>query len=228
MNTKTLIINYKAYEEAFTNGLDIAKYSNELSKTSGVSIIVSPPFTILKDTAKIAKTIAQGMDEVDPGAFTAHVTWFELKQAGVAGTLLNHSEERYAHSKGGPIDYAALKTAVEKCAKAGLETYVCVQNLEEAKEVLKMNPTGIAYEPPELIGGDISVSNSKPDIVKEFCNLVKENSKSLTLIGAGIKGEEDAEKSVQLGSDGLLVASGILKTNDYKSVINALVEGLSK
>ncbi|MCW1312164.1 MAG: triose-phosphate isomerase, partial [Candidatus Parvarchaeota archaeon] len=159
---KTLIINYKAYEEAFTNGQDIAKYSNELSKTSGVSIVVAPPFTILKDISKIAKTIAQGVDEVDPGAFTAHVTWFELKQAGAAGTLLNHSEERYTHSKNGPIDYAALKMAVDKCTDAGMETYVCVQNLEEAKEVLKMNPTGIAYEPPELIGGNVSVSNSKP------------------------------------------------------------------
>ena len=228
MNMKTLIINYKAYEEAFTNGIDIAKYSSELSKNSGVSIIVSPPFTILRDIAKIAKTIAQGVDGVDPGAFTAHVTWFELKQAAVAGTLLNHSEERYAHSKNGPVDYTALKIAVDKCTKAGLETYVCVQNLEEAKEILKMKPTGIAYEPPELIGGNISVSNSKPDIVKEFCSLVKENSQSLALIGAGIKGKEDAEKSVQLGSDGLLVASGILKTNDYKSVINDLVEGLGK
>ena len=225
---KTLIINYKAYKEAFTNGIDIAKYSNELSKTSGVSIIVSPPFTILRDTAKIAKTIAQGMNEVDPGAFTAHVTWFELKQAAVAGTLLNHSENRYISSKNGPIDYAALKMAVDKCTTAGMETYVCVQNLEEAKEILKMKPTGIAYEPPELIGGNISVSNSKPDIVKEFCSLVKENSQSLALIGAGIKGKEDAEKSVELGSDGLLVASGILKTNDYKSVINDLVEGLGK
>jgi triosephosphate isomerase len=228
MNMKTLIINYKAYKEAFTNGLEIARYSNELSKTSGISIIVSPPFTILRDIAKIARTIAQGVNEVDPGAFTGHVTWFELKQAGVTGTLLNHSENRYVSSRNGLLDYSALKTAIDKCTAANLETYVCVQNLDETKEVLKMNPTGIAYEPPELIGGNISVSNSKPDVVKEFCTLVKKNSNSLALIGAGIKGKEDAEKSVELGSDGLLVASGILKTNDYKSIINDLVEGLNK
>ncbi|MCW1312163.1 MAG: triose-phosphate isomerase, partial [Candidatus Parvarchaeota archaeon] len=60
------------------------------------------------------------------------------------------------------------------------------------------------------------------------CSLVKGNSKSLALIGAGVKGKEDAEKSVELGSDGLLVASGILKTSEYKSVINDLVDGLSK
>ncbi|MCL4397312.1 triose-phosphate isomerase [Candidatus Parvarchaeota archaeon] len=225
---KTLIINYKAYKEAFTNGLDIAKYSDELAKTSDVSIIVSPPFTLLRDIAKISKTIAQGVNEVDPGAFTGHVTWFELKQAGVAGTLLNHSENRCTSSKNGPVDYVALKMAVDKCAASGMGFFVCVQNLEEAREVLKIKPTGIAYEPPELIGGNVSVSNSKPEIVKEFCTLVKQNSESLALIGAGVKGKEDAEKSIELGSDGLLVASGILKTDDYKSVINDLVKGLSK
>ena len=225
---KTLIINYKAYEEAFSRGLEIARYSKEISDKSGVSIIIAPPFTMLKDTKSLVKTIAEGMDENDPGAFTAHITWFELKSAGVAGTLLNHSEERYSYAKGGEIAYDKLKEAVDKCKAAGLETYVCVQNIDEAKEVVKMKPTGIAYEPPELIGGTVSVSNSKPEIVKEFCTLVKTGSDSLALIGAGIKGREDAEKSVELGSDGLLVASGILKTDDYKSVIADLVRGLSE
>ncbi|EEZ93110.1 MAG: triosephosphate isomerase [Candidatus Parvarchaeum acidiphilum ARMAN-4] len=228
MNMKTLIINYKAYEEAFTKGIEIAKYSGELSKSSGVSIVVSPPFTILKETVKFAKTIAQGVNDVDPGAHTGHVTSFELKQAAVAGALLNHSENRYPNTKDGKLDYAAIKVAVDKCMNLGLETYVCVQNLDEAREVLKMKPTGIAYEPPELIGGNISVSNSKPEIVKEFCSIIKNNSNSLALIGAGIKGKEDAEKSVELGSDGLLVASGIMKSDDYKSIIEELVKGLNK
>ncbi len=48
------------------------------------------------------------------------------------------------------------------------------------------------------------------------------------MIGAGIKGKEDAEKSVELGSDGLLVASGIMKSDDYKSIIEELVKGLNK
>jgi len=227
MSTKILIINYKAYKEAFTKGIEIARCSGEISKSSSVNIIVSPPFTLLKDTVKLAKTIAQGVNEVGPGAFTGHVTWFELKQAKVAGTILNHSENRYCDKSGG-LDYSRLKTSIEKCTNAGLETYVCVQNLDEAKEVLKMKPTGLLYEPPELIGGERSVSNSKPEIVKEFCSLVKGNSNSLALVGAGIKGREDAEKSVELGSDGVGVASGIMKSNNYRSVIDDLVKGLNK
>jgi triosephosphate isomerase len=228
MSTKVLIINYKAYKEAFSKGLDIATYAKQVSTETNVEVIVAPPFTMLSETNKIAKTIAQGVDEVDPGAFTAHITWFELKAVGVSGTLLNHSEERYAYSRGGPLDYDKIKEAVDKCKAAGLETYVCVQNTQEAEEIAKINPTGIAYEPPELIGGDISVANSKPDIVKEFCEVVKKSSSCLALIGAGIKGKEDAIKSVELGSDGLLVASGILKEENYKAVIDELVSGLSQ
>ena len=165
---------------------------------------------------------------MDPGAFTAHITWFELKTAGVSGTLINHSEERYAYSKGGEVAYDKLKDAINKCKSAGLETYVCVQNITEAENVAKMNPTAIAYEPPELIGGDISVSTSKPNVVKEFCDAVRKNSQSLALIGAGIKTKEDASKSVELGADGLLVASGIIKSSKYKEIIDELVDGLSK
>ncbi len=227
MSMKTFIINYKAYEEAFTKEIEIARASAEISKKKGVDIIVSPPFTELRETSKIAKTIAQGIDEVEPGAFTAHITWYEVKSSGAVGTLLNHSEERYSYSKGGAIAYPELKKAIDLCKQNGLKTYVCVQSTDEAREIAKFEPTAIAYEPPELIGGDISVSSAKPEIVKEFCDIVKNGSKSLPLIGAGIKTSEDVKKSVELGSEGILVASGVMKAEDTKEVISELAEALN-
>ncbi|MBE5729671.1 triose-phosphate isomerase [Candidatus Parvarchaeota archaeon] len=223
---RVLLINYKAYKEAFTKGVDIANAAAEVSKETGVDVIVAPPFTMLKETKDLVKTIAQGVDEVDPGAFTAHITWFELKQSGVAGTLLNHSEKRYTYSKGGEIAYDKLQQAIEKCKAAGLETYVCVENLEEARKVAAMEPTAVAYEPPELIGGNISVTSAHPDIVKEFSDLIKKNSSSLPLIGAGVKRAEDAKKSVELGAEGVLVASGIILANDFKAEIRNLASAM--
>ena len=223
---RVLLINYKAYKEAFTKGVDIANAAAEVSKETGVDVIVAPPFTMLKETKDLVKTIAQGVDEVDPGAFTAHITWFELKQSGAAGTLLNHSEERYSYSKGGEIAYDKLQQAIEKCKAAGLETYVCVENLEEARKVAAMEPTAVAYEPPELIGGNISVTSAHPDIVKEFSDLIKKNSSSLPLIGAGVKRAEDAKKSVELGAEGVLVASGIVLANDFKAEIRDLASAM--
>ncbi|MCL5009544.1 MAG: triose-phosphate isomerase [Candidatus Parvarchaeota archaeon] len=216
---KKFIINYKAYTEAIDKGLEIASAASKISEDTGVDIIVAPPFTLIKEIAKTTKTITQGLDEVEPGAFTAHVTWYEIKKSGAVGTLLNHSERRYSYSKGGPIAYQELKKAVDFCRQNGLETYVCVQNIEEAEKVLKFRPTSIAYEPPELIGGNVSVSSARPDIVKEFCDLVKAQAGVLPLIGAGIKTAEDVKKSVELGSEGILVASGVMKSNDFRSAI---------
>ena len=102
-----------------------------------------------------------------------------------------------------------------------------MQSTDEAREIAKFEPTAIAYEPPELIGGDISVSSAKPEIVKEFCDIVKNGSKSLPLIGAGIKTSEDVKKSVELGSEGILVASGVMKAEDTKEVISELAEALN-
>ncbi len=184
MNMRTLIINYKAYEEAFTKGEEIADFIRNI-KNDKINILLAPPFTLIKEFSNKAKTIAQGMDECAPGAFTAHVTWYELKKSGAVGTLLNHSEKRYSYSKDGIIAYPELNKAINSCKQNGLESYVCVQNLEEAEKIVKMGPTAVCYEPPELIGGDISVSNSKPDIVKEFCDLIKKNSDSLALIYDG-------------------------------------------
>lgn len=227
MNMKSFIINYKAYSEGIDHGLEIAKIANSIAKKFGVKIIVSPPFTMLKDLAKLGDAIAQGMDEIEPGAFTAHISWYEVKKSGAIGTLLNHSEERYAYSKNGSIAYPELKKAVDLCRQNGLLSYVCVKTLEEAKEVLKISPSAIAYEPPELIGGNISVSEAQPKIVKEFADLVKTGQNIIPLIGAGIKTAGDVKKSVELGSEGILVGSGVIKSKDFTKVISDLAKPLS-
>ncbi len=58
----------------------------------------------------------------------------------------------------------------------------------------------------------------------EFCDIVKNGSKSLPLIGAGIKTADDVRKSVELGSEGILVASGVMKAKDIKKMISELAE----
>ncbi|MDP8012742.1 MAG: triose-phosphate isomerase [Nanoarchaeota archaeon] len=216
-----LIINYKSYKEAVDDGLSIAEAAKEVSKELNVKIILSPPFTMLKDIARISPSIAQGMDLEEPGAHTGHVSWYEIKKSGAVGVLLNHSENRIA-SKDGKIDYEKLSSLIHLCLDHGLDAYVCVENIEEAEKVVSFNPTAIAYEPPELIGGNISVSTAKPSVVRDFCNTVKKASNSLALIGAGIKSGEDVRKSLSLGADGVLVASGIIKAKDFSAAIREL------
>ena len=61
-------------------------------------------------------------------------------------------------------------------------------DVEEAKALAKLNPTYIAVEPPELIGGDISVTTADPAIVSDTVAAVKSvQPKVRVLCGAGVK-----------------------------------------
>ncbi len=214
MKRKILLINYKAYKESFDNGLKIAGECAKLSKSLGIRAIVAPPYSILRETSRLCETIGQHIDDVEPGAFTGHVTWYDIKNSGATGTLINHSERKLSTEK--------IKNVVGLCIDNDLFSFVCASSLREARQLLTLKPYAIAYEPPELIGGNVSVTSAKPEVIAEFVELVNSSSKSLALIGAGIKTAEDVRKSIEFGCDGVLVASGILKSKEPVKAINEL------
>ncbi len=213
----TLIINYKAYKEGIDNGIEIAMEARRAAEKFGVEIIVAVPFTLCRGAAKITRTISQGIDPVDPGAFTGHVGWYEIMKSGCIGSLVNHAEKR--------MGIGEIGKAVEMCRKGGLLSFVCVKDLVEAGEVLKFSPTAVAYEPVPLIGSGRSVSGAEPGIVREFNEKVHGSGSSLALVGAGVSGPEDIRKGVELGSDGFLVASAVMK-GDFRTKIGELAAAL--
>lgn len=100
---------------------------------------------------------------------------------------------------------------------------MCAQRPEECEKYSRFDPDYIAFEPPELIGGSNPVSEAKPGLIEEA---VKRSSGVPTLTGAGIKSRKDVEKSIELGCDGVLVASGVVKANDIYGEVKDLCEGL--
>ena len=46
------------------------------------------------------------------------------------------------------------------------------------------------------------------------------------LCGAGVKNGRDVAKALELGTDGVLLASGVVKAKDRRSVLMDLVAGL--
>jgi len=221
MGMKTFIINYKAYKEGIDNGTEIALAAKQAAEKFNVDMIVAVPFTFCRGAAKITNAIAQGMDPIEPGAATGKVSWYEIFKSGCRGSLINHAENRK------PM--AEVEKIIALCKVNSLLSYVCVASLEEAKLIAKLNPTAISYEPPELIGaavkGGVSVATSKEVTVKEFVSIVHDSSDSLALIGAGIKDAADVRKSIELGSDGILVASVIMK-GDFRKKIEELAGAL--
>ena len=46
-----------------------------------------------------------------------------------------------------------------------MSTVLCTADIEASEKGARLNPDMIAVEPPELIGGDISVTTADPSIV---------------------------------------------------------------
>ena len=87
-----------------------------------------------------------------------------------------------------------------------------------------MGPTFIAVEPPELIGGDVSVTNADPAIVSDTVAVVKSvNPGVRVLCGAGVKNGADVAKAIELGAEGVLLASGVTKAQDVDAVLADLL-----
>lgn len=212
-----IVVNFKTYSEA--TGKDarrLGELCSKAAKDTGEEVVAAPPTEDLLRLDHVdVEVFSQHVDPLEPGSHTGHTLLGNVKEAGASGTLLNHSERR--------IPPEQIEEAVEMAQRKDLTVIVCAQSPEECEEFSKFSPDYIAYEPPELIGGDTSVSDSKPELIEEA---VDKSGDVPTLTGAGIKDTEDVRKSIELGCKGVLVASGVVKAEDSYEEIKDLCEGL--
>jgi len=220
LQTPLIIINFKTYLEATGDkALELAKKAEKVSVETNVSIGVAPQFT---DIATVAEAVnipvfAQHIDPIQPGSHTGHVLAESVKEAGAIGTLINHSERQLKLSD---ID-GVIKIAHEN----GLLSVVCANNPSISAAVATLKPEIIAIEPPELIGTGIPVSKAKPEVVTDTIRLVREVNPEVTILcGAGISNGEDVAAALNLGTQGVLVASGIVKAKDPYTVLREFAE----
>lgn len=218
-----LFINFKTYTEATAgNALALAKKAAQAAKTSKGSVALVVQALDLRMIAESVKlpVFAQHVDPIDPGSHTGHILASAVKAAGAVGTVLNHAENKR--------DNAFLSKAIEKAKQAGLVVMACAETTERAQQIaaFPVKPDLIAVEPPELIGGDISVSTAKPELITESVAAIKEIAPEIDVItGAGIKTGADVKKAVELGTCGVFVASGIIKAADHYKAIADLLQG---
>ena len=108
-----------------------------------------------------------------------------------------------------------------------MTSVLCVKDVAEVKKYVKLNPDYIAIEPPELIGSAKAVSKEQPDLIIKAANTVKSaKNKTKLLCGAGIVSGDDVIKATELGSVGILVASGIIKANNWEKTISEFAKAL--
>ena len=213
-----LIINFKTYKQSTgKQALELAKKIELASKEKDVFVAIAAQAVDLKELVRNVSLplLAQHVDFEDFGGHTGSVNIGSVKQAGALGTLLNHSEKK--------LGFDVLKKTLQKCKKEDLLTVVCAENVEEAKKIAELKPDFIAVEPPELIGGDISVVDADPNIIKKSVKEIKKIGEIPVLCGAGVKTSHDVSASLKLGAKGVLVASGVVKNEDpFKETLDLL------
>ena len=92
--------------------------------------------------------------------------------------------------------------------------------------IAAMKPDYVAIEPPELIGTGVSVSQTKPYVIKKSAELARRASPMTGLLcGAGISTGEDVAVALELGTVGVILASAVVKSKTPERVIKELLKG---
>jgi triosephosphate isomerase len=215
-----IIVNFKTYSEATgRNAVELAKKAEKVSRETNVAIIVAPQFADISAVAESVKipVFAQHIDPIRPGSYTGHVLADSVKEAGAKGTLINHSERQ--------LKLSDIDEIVEITREKSLVSVVCANNPNISVAAATLKPDIIAIEPPELIGTGIPVSKAKPEVVTNTIKRVRKvNSEVAILCGAGISRGEDVAVALKLGTQGVLVASGIVKAKDPYKILREFAE----
>jgi triosephosphate isomerase (TIM) len=185
-------------------------------------MIVAPQFVDIKPVSENVDILvfSQHLDPVKPGAYTGRVLAEAVKSAGAEGSILNHSERR--------IGIVEIATCIDRCAESDLHSLVCADTTQASGEIARVKPNMIAIEPPDLIGTGISVSKARPELITSSLQAVRAvNAGVKVLCGAGITTAEDVSKALELGTEGVLVASSIVKSKDPGNILHAMANAMA-
>lgn len=216
---RPLIINFKNYDEVSGDGaVKLSKAAQAVARKLKVEIVLAPPQPSLALIAKNVKlpVICQHVDCEKTGSSTGYFLPEIAKSYGAVGSLINHSEHR--------IEMKQIAGLVERLRSLRMTSIVCAREPWEVMEISVFQPDFIAIEPPELIGSGRAVSKESPDIITKSIEAV--GSRSKLICGAGITSRDDAAKAMELGSHGILVASGIIKARSWAGKIAELAAGM--
>jgi triosephosphate isomerase (TIM) len=216
-----LIINFKNYEEVSADGaIRLGETARKVAEKIQVEIILAPPHPVLALIAKEIEipVICQHVDDEKMGPSTGFTVPEIAKSYGAIGSLINHSEHR--------MEMNSIASLVKRLRRLGMVSIVCAQEPQEVVEISTFEPDFIAIEPPELIGSGKAVSKENPTVITK--SIEGAGSRSRIICGAGISDKEDVSKAIDLGSQGILVASGVIKATSWDKKITELASGMKR
>ena len=201
---------------------------------NGVDVVVAPPFVGLAVAVQLLAgteiaVAAQNVHWEDEGAFTGEVSARMLREVGVYGAIVGHSERRQYF---GETDETVGKR-VHAALEAGLFVIACVGETEEERErgetseVLRrqlavLEPDDnlvLAYEPVWAIG---TGKTATPEIAQEAHAFIKSQLEAPVLYGGSVKPDNAAELLGQKDVDGALVGGAALELESFTAICRAV------
>ena len=212
-----VVVNFKTYQEAHgASAVSLARIMEGIETNARLVAAVSP--LDLAQVVQAAPNLEVWCQHIDPIGFGSNTGWINPDTAihwGATGTLINHAEHKVS------LEHVAM---LLDQVPEDFQVCACAADTEEARALAALVPTYVAVEPPELIGGDVSVTSADPGIVSRTADAVRETDERVgVLCGAGVKTGEDVEMAVELGTSGVLLASGVTKAADQESSLRDLV-----
>ena len=219
MTEALIVVNFKTYATAYGSQAEsLGQMMAEVNTNARMVAVVSAFDLSAVSSIDGLEVWSRHLDPVGKGS---HTGWLEPDAAierGAVGTIINHAEHKVS------IDHVAK---LMEMLPEGFPICACAADVEEARALAELGPTFIAVEPPELIGGDISVTTADPAIVSDTVAAVKEvNSNVRVLCGAGVKNGKDVATAISLGAEGVLLASGVTKAVNPMGVLQDLVSSI--
>ena len=212
-----IVVNFKTYATAM--GIQAENLASMMASVTTsarmVGVVSAFDLATINQSSPNLEIWSQHLDPVGMGSFTGWLQPNNAIERGAKGTIINHAEHKV------PLNHVE---ELMKQLPEGFQICACAADVEEAKALAALSPTFIAVEPPELIGGDISVTTADPDIIKSTVDAVKSVNENIrVLCGAGVKNGNDVKMALSLGAEGVLLASGVTKAEDPSEILNDLV-----
>ncbi len=208
-----------------------------LAGLEGVDVAVCPPFPSLAGAVQsLAGTeiavAAQNVHWEEEGAFTGEVSASMLRELGVYGAIVGHSERRQLF--GETDEGVARRTAA--ALEAGLWVIACVGETEDERErgkteaVLSRQVSAlrahdqlvVAYEPVWAIGTGLSAT---PEMAQAAHAFIKSLLDVPVLYGGSVKPDNAAELLSLADIDGALVGGASLEAESFADIARAAVPG---
>src|SRR3954454_19547055 len=196
-------------------------------------VVVCPPSVSLAIAVQLLAgteiaVAAQNVHWEPEGAYTGEVSASMLRELGVYGAIVGHSERRQLF---GETDETTAQRA-EAALAAGLEVIACVGETEQQREggetedVLRRQVSAlpddyglvVAYEPVWAIG---TGKTATPEIAQEAHAFIKTILDRPVLYGGSVKPDNAGELLSQADVDGALVGGASLDVDSFTAVCRA-------